>query len=78
VYLVGSPAGLAERVRLAGSTAPGSAQVATDSGNALAVAYRGVGVIVLLVSRSGAVQVVAGLRAGTDLRRQLRAIGQPG
>ena len=78
VYLIGPSAGLAERMMLAGVAPPGTAKVATDSGNALATAYRAVGLTVLLVSRSGAVQVVAGLRPGTDLRRQLRSIGQPG
>jgi hypothetical protein len=78
VYLVGPPSGLAERISLAGSAPPSTVQVATDTGNTLAVTYRAVGLIVLLVSRSGAVQVVAGLSPSTDLRRQLRAIGQPG
>jgi hypothetical protein len=77
VYLVGPPAGLAERVRLASSAPPGTAQVATDTGNVLATAYRAAGLTVLLVSRSGTVQMV-GLRHGLDLRRQLRSIGPQG
>ena len=78
VYLVGPPAYQLERMKLASSAPPGTALVATDIGNVLAWSYRTADLTVLLVSRSGTVQVVAGLRHGLDLRRQLRSIGPPG
>ena len=77
VYLVGvRGASLASlnRIATASAAATKSARVAADRSNALASAYRPVGLTVLLVDAHGSVTVASGLRPGLMLERQLQLL----
>jgi hypothetical protein len=78
VYLIGPPGSRAAMAKLAASSRPRTALMATDTGNVLAAAYHPVGLTVLLVDYRGIVTVSPGLLRGPQLARRLASLIRPG